>query len=163
MIRIARFIGIAVLTLVAVLSSGRPAHAELPPFPAGQACNNFDLKVDGFVVPEPKEFKDKNGNVVRTLVAGKGSALTFTNLGTGATLSLKSNGSVTHTTFNPDGTQTVVATGHNVIILFPTDVPAGPSTTLYVGRVVYTVDPSTGVFTLQKTSGKTIDICAALS
>jgi len=41
------------------------------------------------------------------------------------------------------------------------DVPAGPSTTLYVGRVVFTVDTS-GVFTLQSVSGKSTDICAAL-
>ncbi|MFN8490788.1 MAG: hypothetical protein U0350_24565 [Caldilineaceae bacterium] len=49
-----------------------------------------------------------------------------------------------------------------MIILFPTDVPAGPSTTQYVGQVVYTVDAA-GVFTLQQVSGQTTDICAALS
>jgi hypothetical protein len=27
-----------------------------------------------------------------------------------------------------------------VLILYPTDVPAGPSTTLNVGRVVFTID-----------------------
>jgi len=32
-----------------------------------------------------------------------------------------------------------ITIGHNVLILFPSDVPAGPSTTLYVGRVVFTV------------------------
>jgi len=50
-----------------------------------------------------------------------------------------------------------------VIILFPTDVPAGPSTTLYVGSVVYTVDRASGVFTVKTHSGTTTDICAALS
>ena len=55
-----------------------------------------------------------------------------------------------------------VANGHNVIILYPTDVPAGPSTTLYVGQVVY-MDDGYGNFTLVKTSGKSLDICAALS
>jgi hypothetical protein len=48
-----------------------------------------------------------------------------------------------------------------VLILFPTDVPAGPSTTLYVGRVVFTVVGD--VFTLRSTSGTATDICAALS
>jgi hypothetical protein len=57
---------------------------------------------------------------------------------------------------------TVDALGYNVIILFPTDFPAGPSTTLYVGRVVYTVDAA-GVFRIQTHSGPTTDICAALS
>jgi hypothetical protein len=89
--------------------------------------------------------------------------LTFTNLATGKTLALSSNGSVERDTFNADRTITTVdALGYNVIILFPTDVPAGPSTTLYVGRVVYTVDAA-GVFRIQTHSGPTTDICAALS
>ncbi len=64
--------------------------------------------------------------------------------------------------FNPDGSYTETLTGHNVLILFPTDVPAGPSTTLYVGSVVFTVDLA-AVFTVQRVSGKATDICAALS
>src|SRR5215213_10216850 len=79
-----------------------------------------------------------------------------------ATLSLEPNGSVTHTTNNPNGSQTVVVTGHDVLIFFPTDVPAGPSTTLYVGKVVYTVDADF-VFTLEGSSGPKRDICAELS
>jgi hypothetical protein len=109
-----------------------------------------------------KEYFDKNGNLVRLLSAGKGSALTFLNLNTGASLSLRPNGSVAHAGFNSDGSSTWVTTGHYVLILFPTDVPAGPSTKLYVGRVVFTVDTSQ-VFTLRKVSGKTSDLCAALS
>ena len=63
---------------------------------------------------------------------------------------------------NADGSQRVTLTGHNVLILFPSDVPAGPSTTLYVGRVVFTVDVN-GIFTLVSTSGTSTDLCAALS
>jgi len=167
MIRIAHFGGLAVLMLIlalgAALSPGRPARADSTfVLPAGLACN-FELSVVSVGGDQVnKEFKDKNGNLVRSLSAGKGAALTFTNNGTGATMSLKPNGAVTHTTYNPDGSQTVVITGHNVLILFPSDVPAGPSTTLYVGKVVFTIDPN-GVFTLQAVSGKTTDICAALS
>jgi len=154
-----------ILTLAAVLGSGSLATAADPlviDFPAGLACD-FDLRVEirgGNQVV--KEFVDKNGNVVRMLSAGKGSALLFTNLSTGATFSLKANGSVSHITFNPDGSYTQTITGHNVLILFPTDVPAGPSTTLHLGRVVFTVDTS-GVFTVQQVSGQTTDICAVLS
>jgi hypothetical protein len=39
--------------------------------------------------------------------------------------------------------------------------PAGPSTTLIAGRLVFTVDVF-GVFTVQQLSGKVTDICAAL-
>src|SRR5438067_13267476 len=98
-------------------------------FPAGLACE-FHLLVDAsegnFHV---KEFK--NG---RILLAGKGFASTFTNVDTGDTVSLTSNGFVEQVTANPDGTQTVVLMGYNVIFLFPTDTPPGPSTTLFVGR-----------------------------
>jgi hypothetical protein len=69
---------------------------------------------------------------------------------------------VTQIVPNGDGSQTWMMMGHNVLILFPTDVPAGPSTTLYVGRIVFTVDIS-GVYTLQSTNGTSVDICAALS
>ena len=131
--------------------------------PAGVACD-FALHVEGTGDNRiTREFTDEDGNLVRILSAGKGFDLTFTNVGTGKTFELPSNGSVMRTTINADGTATVENTGHNVLILFPTDVPAGPSTTLYVGRLVYTVDLNTGVFTLQSTSGPTTDICALLT
>ena len=50
-----------------------------------------------------------------------------------------------------------------MVILFPTDIPAGPSTTLYDGgRVLLSID-AIGNFTLKEESGKKIDICAILS
>jgi hypothetical protein len=130
--------------------------------PAGQGCA-FALDIE--IVPNPhrvfKEFKDKKGKV-RQLTAGAGNTLTFTNVATGNTVSLKSNGSVEHITLNPDGSQTYVVTGHNVLILFPSDVPAGPTTTLYVGRLEFTIS-ATGVFTVKSFSGTSTDLCAALS
>jgi hypothetical protein len=156
--------------MAAVLGYGSPAIAADPSgppdfkldYPAGLACN-FELSVDGWNGKEHiNEFKDKNG-VVRSLSAGTGAALRFTNVATGQTFSTKSNGAVQHTTtYTQDGSYTVSATGHTVLILFPTDVPAGPSTTLYVGQIVYSSD-STNNFTLLKESKNKTDICAALS
>jgi hypothetical protein len=141
--------------------------ADPPAFPKGVACADFDVDVTstgGNTVF--REFFDANGNIVRSLSAGTGQARTFTSSVDGvflASLSLPANGAVTQTTFAPDGTATVVLTGHNVLIMFPTDVPAGPSTTLYIGRVVFTVDTN-NVFTLQgEPAGIAIDICAALT
>jgi len=156
-----------ILTLAVVLGSGSPATADEPDavfdLPAGVACADFALHVEVFGGNQVlKEFTDENGNVVRLISAGKGSVLSFTNVSTGATLSFKTGGSVTQITFNPDGSQTVTSTGHNVIIFFPTDVPAGPSTILYQGRIVYTVD-SNFVSTVQEVDARTTDICAALS
>jgi hypothetical protein len=159
----------AALAVASALAVGTPVpvSAAAPNFtidlPAGVACAGFDLRVEGTGDKRiMRVFRDRNGNVVRLLSAGKGFTLTFTNLDTDEILTLQSNGSVERTTINSDGTRTVVSTGHNVLILFPTDIPAGPSTTLYVGQIVYTIDAD-GVFTLQSTSGTTTDICALLA
>jgi hypothetical protein len=160
----------AALAVASALAVGTPVpvSAAAPNFtidlPAGVACAGFDLRVEGAGDKRiMREFTDRNGNVVRLLSAGKGFTLTFTNLDTDESLTVQSNGSVERTTINSDGTRTVVSTGHNVLILFPTDIPAGPSTTLYVGQIVYTVVDATQVFTLQSTSGTTTDICALLA
>lgn len=131
-------------------------------YPDGYVCN-FELKIDGWNGKEHiNEFKDKNG-FVRSLSAGTGAALRFTNVATGQTFSTKSNGAVQHiTTYTQDGSSTNTLTGHNVLFLFPTDVPAGPSTTLYVGRVVYTSDALSNFTVIEESNNKT-DICAAVS
>jgi hypothetical protein len=69
------------------------------------------------------------------------------------------SGSITRP--GPGDLWTVTTFGHTVIILWPTDSPPGPSTILYAGRVVYTVDGA-GNFNLISRSGATMDICAAL-
>lgn len=150
----------ALLAGVAGPAAASDYHFELP---AGTACT-FGLGVDiDLVGPQSyREFTDDAGNVVRALSAGRGNDLAFTNLATNATYSLKATGSVNRTVFNPDGSQVVTVTGMTVLLMFPTDVPAGPSTTLYVGRVVYGVDPS-GNFAIRSTAGARTDICAALS
>jgi hypothetical protein len=155
----------AVVAASAVLLGAGSASAEDFSFelPAGLACPDFALGVVGTGGNNHlRTFVDRSGHTVRTISAGTGSALTFTNGSTGARLALRSDGSVTRTVANPDGTTTTTITGHNVLILFPTDVPAGPSTTLVVGRTVFDVDAN-GVFTVRSVAGRTRDICAALT
>jgi autotransporter passenger strand-loop-strand repeat protein len=160
---------LAALTLTATQSTvanGPPQPVPPPPpflFPAGIACPDFDLQLSssgGNV--HTKQFVDRNGETVKTITAGKGFLLTYTNLDAGNSVTIRTDGSVTKTTYNPDGTQTVSATGHNGLIMFPADIPAGPTTTQYIGRIVYTIDPN-GVFTLLRTSGSQRDICAELA
>ena len=143
---------IAATGLVLVAQSVQ-AQDQTIDLPAGLACAGFDLRLEIWDSPKRvnKTFYDKNGDPVRLIGAGRGGAVTLTNLLTGASLSLKPNGAVEHKTLG-DGLQTVVLTGHWVLILFPTDAPAGPSTTLYVGLVVYT--DANGVFTFKGNSGK---------
>ncbi|MFJ4208562.1 hypothetical protein ACIPY2_08890 [Paenarthrobacter sp. NPDC089675] len=167
---IPRLAPVAVL-LAALLAPAAPAAADQSfILPAGLGCEfnlGFDSKGGNL---QTKQFTDKNGDVVRVLSAGKGVLLTYTNYGedpanpvAGKSITIRTDGSVTSTRVNPDGTQTVTATGHNGLILFPTDVPAGPTTIHYIGKLVYNVDPSTGVFTFVSSTGQQRDICKELS
>lgn len=124
-------------------------------FLPGSACT-FGLQVDG-----SGGLRVDRTTKAAVISAGTGSDLTFTNLASGKTLNTTSNGAVSRTTDGPSGT-TVELLGHNVLILFPTDRPAGPSTQLIVGRAVFTVD-SDGVFVVRSISGNVTDICAALA
>jgi hypothetical protein len=153
---------LAAFGLAFILSSASlAAAADTLDFPAGVACK-FQLRIDSVGGPlVQKTFTDTSGNFVRQLAAGTGGKLTFTNVKTGATFTLPSNGSVQQITQVGNNFMDV-ATGHNILILFPTDVPAGPTTTLYVGRVVFTFD-SAGNFTLLGSNGKSTDMCALLS
>jgi hypothetical protein len=147
------------------------ALADVQIIPKGLACPDFNvgLATTGGPVVE-KTFNYKDGSV-RFLSVGKGVVVTWTNYGpdpanpvAGKSVAIKTSGSVTSTKISPDGTQaTVTATGHNGLVLFPSDLPAGPTTTQYIGRIVYTVDLPTGTFTLLSTSGSERDICAELA
>ena len=136
----------------------------LPPTTrAGQACS-FELQVDvtgGTQVN--RTFQAPDGSL-RILAAGKGSDLVFTN---GAqpshTLELKGNGTASWTSIGAGGSARLTVTGHNVLFYFPTDNPAGPSTTLVVGREDIAVDLATFQFTRLSRTGRTTDICAALT
>jgi len=161
----ARFIGwlLALCAVWGFSSQCLAQHIELPP---GQACPEFGITLD--IIPAAnrveKTFYDKNGSPVRYLAAGKGNELIFTNATTGFKLTVKTGGSVEHITPNPDGTQTWVTTGHEIIVLFPTDTPPGPATTLYIGHLVFTLDPTTFTFLgIRSFTGKSVDICAALA
>lgn len=163
----------AALAAAALVAPAAPALAADVSFilPAGTGCD-FRLGVSwtGGKL-QTKEFVDEDGDTVRLLVSGKGTVITYTNYGYKPgrhpeavdSITIRTDGSVTETVTNPDGTQTVTATGHNGLILFPSDEPSGPTTTHYIGKVVYNVDPATGIFTLVSTSGQAIDVCAELS
>jgi len=153
--------GVCALTLlgVAAPAAGADPDWELV-FDGGQVCT-FPLVVSGSGRGSQvyREFEDKDGNV-RALSAGTGFELTYTNQDTGTSFSSRANGTVTRTLIRPDGSSTLVLTGHNAVFMFPTDAP-GPSATLYTGQVVIDIAPD-GTWTLVRDSGQSVDICAAL-
>lgn len=108
-----------------------------------------------------KEFRDQSGNLVRIISAGSKVDYRFTNTLSNAQYVINGRGAMTKDEIAADGSRTTSLHGHTVVILFPTDNPPGPSTTEYVGRVVYTTDAN-GVSVLKQTSGQKSDLCAKL-
>lgn len=156
-------LGGAAIAAVLMSVAAVPTAAAAADFvlPAGLACE-FELGITQTGEPSVvREFTDREGDLVRTLTAGRGADLVFENTSTGQTYALKANGSVTSLGFEGEGAVTARSTGHNVIVMFPSDVPAGPSTTLYAGRVAYDVGEGNS-FTITGSSGRTVDICAEL-
>ena len=147
---------------LSVTVTGPPAdkHYDLS---AGLACPGFDLLVDlTKSQTSTKTFTTKYGVKVRSIEAGKGYIRTYTNKTTGKKVVFPSKHFSADTTFDKNGLGTVTSTGHFGLIMFPTDVPAGPSTTEYVGRVVYTATPAND-FTILSVRAKAIDVCAKLA
>ena len=157
---------VAVGAIAATLQGGSAMAADpdfTVVFPAGLACE-FEMRLDGFGGKGHfREFRDRDGQVVRTFDHVTGLVLRFTHTSTDATLSVRLNGSNAHTSdYAPDGSFTMKLTGHRLVILFPTDSPPGPSTTLFNGQATFLVEPG-DVYTLVSAKGKETDICAALA
>lgn len=130
--------------------------------PAGQGCPDFALTVSGTNSQTRTVEYRKNGNLIRTTESGLGYDLTYTNAATGKSVVYGSDFLVTDTVYHGKGLRTVTSTGHFGIIMFPTDRPAGPSTTQYVGTVVYSAT-KTDRFTIISEQGQETDVCAQLA
>lgn len=130
--------------------------------PAGQACPSFALRIFGTNSQTRTVEYRKNGKLVRTTESGLGYDLTYTNVDTGKSVVYKSDFLVTDTIYHGNGIRTVTSTGHFGIIMFPADRPAGPSTTQYVGTVVYKAT-KTDRFTITSEQGQETDVCAQLA
>ena len=168
--RLAPLAAIAALFLAAAPAS---ADVSRPPWlqqfsfeiPAAESCEEFDLGISG-TNGKVTQITFNNGKLFRV---GKGVLLTYTNLDTGKTYTVNTAGTAGRYTQNPDGTWTFEATGHTGFVYFSTDVVGpgqlGPQATQYTGRLLLTIDsPETlNVLSVDATSGKTVDICAALS
>lgn len=157
-----------VLVAGGAMASSLPASAshlesDIPPLPAGTACEDFTLGLS-FDGPTPpiREFEDSEGNLVRTIASGRGSTLTFINLDEDTAVTVDTPGSVERREYNPDGSYTAYATGFNGLILTAPGDPQGPDTTVYTGRLVYTVSKDF-VFEIVSFKGRQRDICAELS
>jgi hypothetical protein len=157
--RLAVALACASAALVAV---AQPASAAAVELPAGQGCA-FPLGLDGGAFPpERHSFTDRNGNPI-TIFAGKSGATTWTNLKTGKSVTFKSRGTALRVTTTSPTSQILEFSGHAGLVLFPTDIPPGPSTTQMSGRLVLRFNPKNGDTEVLKQEGQQTDVCAALS
>jgi len=152
--------------LIAALSTGT-AYAQAPAeeecnepvfpqsFPAGVGCT-FAYTIVGCEVKDLKQIGD------RLVQAGRAAKLIVTNDDTGVTKVLHPRGgSLVRYIPQDNGTTRSIATGVNLVTLFPTDTPPGPSSTLYQGRVDINIDTA-GNWTVEKADGRATDVCALL-
>jgi hypothetical protein len=169
--RIKIFVALLVCGMAIMLStsslafaSGKPTRAPRLPgsadFPAGLACS-FEVGIQTLTTKEVTTTfpAEENGDVVR-LVTGY-VVQRFTNVGTGKSMSANVSGPGT-IVFHPDGSVTISAEGPSILILFPGDIPSGPSFVINDGQYVVNITPS-GQFIVQKQTGTQFDVCAALS
>ncbi len=163
-----KFFSTLIGAMLCVGSLGANAHRTpldapdfIVPFDAGVACD-FPLTIEGTDAKLCiKEFTDKRGRL-NTVVEGKGYNFLFTNVATGKSTTQKSQHAQQHTVFYPDGSQKITTDGAVLIVMFPTDIPAGPSTTYYNGHTVLRITAE-GVGTLEPPHAHARDICAELS
>ena len=158
--------GMALPVVFAVPAAARPVF--VPPnfsvnnYAAGELCEFAVRTESGGGVFVERDSIDKDGNAVFTL-RGVHNTFEITNLENGRTFTLQGKGFSYKAITTPDGTVTIYGSGHILYQLFPTDVPAGPSWFLFLGRVVITEVGDPVVATVQETNGRTIDLCALVS
>ena len=169
MTKILRALLSAALLVGLTMSAPQVAAAQetIGPFPA---CPDFDVSLtisDGNQALRQERIQD---GVIFTVTGGSGTTITFSavdNQGKNKgdilhTVTFDTKGSVTKTTTVGDVT-TFQITGFGTLLLFPTD-PGGPSTTVFNGKVTFTLDANTGdLLSTVVNSGRTFDICAALA
>jgi hypothetical protein len=141
---------IAVMS-IAVGAAAAPAHAQDLVFPS---CPGFDVGLT---------IESGAGNPIqvgpRAVLAAGTFRVTLENVRTGTTYSARTAGAG-RARPGPNGSTIFTNTGPNLLFLFATD-PGGPSTTLYLGRLVLN-QSADEVTTINSSTGGTVDVCAAL-
>ena len=158
-------VGVSALIAAFIATTALPTSANPPDrqpvgnvsvtLPAGPTTCPFDLRED-FLADREKltTFFDRDGNVVRLQVTGQLVAR-FTNLSTGASITLHISGPAT-LTFGQDGTLTANGRGTG------TGLPLTTGAALIHGNVTIVVGPD-GTGTIQELHGNMQSLCALVT
>jgi hypothetical protein len=132
-----------------------------------EACPNFNVSLSFSGGNQGLRVTRVHDGVIYTVTSGSGTTITFYavdkkgNILKSVTFDTKA--SVTKTAQSGDNT-TYQVNGFGTLLLFPTDQPGGPSTTVYNGTVTFTLVTDTGLLvSTVLNKGRQFDICAALS
>jgi hypothetical protein len=131
-----------------------------------EACPNFDVSLSFSGGNQGLRVTRVHDGVIYTVTSGSGTTITFYavdkkgNILKSVTFDTKA--SVTKTATS-GGNTTYQINGFGTLLLFPTDQPGGPSTTVYNGTVTFTFDATNTLVSTVLNKGRQFDICAALS
>lgn len=154
------------MTMMAALALAIPqaAFAEKPPV-GYPACPGFNVTVTSSGGTQATRMTRIKDGVIYTIVAGRGTTLTVTNVKSGESVTFGTKGSVTRTAEDTENnTIDFSLSGANLVLLFDKIDPGGPSTILYTGLVKFTTNLSyTLLAPMEQISGTQRDICAELS
>jgi len=165
---------VAIIIMSATTWSAAPAGANAPDrqpglitiagtYPAGVACPfavSFEIVAGG--EGQILTFVDSEGNLVRLLNTARPITWLVTNLETDATYTYTGRGGVSKITPSVDGTTTVEVSGGIIGFNTPTDTPPGPFALSIEGHLVFLI-AADGTGTLTQVTGRTTDLCAAVS
>ena len=147
---------------------GALASAGLAPPPVKEPLVSEPMEFPaGVVCPFPVLGETVSGNESITFFAsgrfhitGEGSTR-FTNLETDESIVLDTSGVVTFTPLE-DGNLAITGSGRNLFFFLPQDVE-GAGIFLITGRISEILDSSTDTITSSSSTGRRVDVCAALS
>jgi hypothetical protein len=86
----------------------------------------------------------------------------LTNVASGKSIVVKISGPGTFT-FHADGSLSADEKGANLVVFFPTDIPAGPHTYVFTGHTILAFDAFGNETLVSTTDQHPFDVCAALS
>jgi hypothetical protein len=154
---------LAGLTLLAPPAAN--AEEIFGPFPA---CPEFDVSLSFSGGNQGLRVTRVHDGVIYTVTSGSGTTIKFYAVDPengkllGKSVTFDTKASVTKTATS-GGLTDYQINGFGTLLLFPTDQPGGPSTTVYNGTVTFTFDATGTLVNTVVNKGRQFDICAALS
>jgi hypothetical protein len=155
-------LAVAIVAVAAPAASANQPTREIIPAPddmviTGQCAFPVLGHIEGVEIDTT--FTDKAGNPVKLLGVFPGNTLTLTNVDTGKSITLVSDG-LFHAQLKRDGSGFILVTGHGPSI--PNPITGEPGIWYLSGRLIAAFDADGNPTSLHST-GKLVNLCAQLA